>query len=178
MNTKRIVTFLLLCVAAWAQTERGGIRGTVADPTGAVVPAAKVSVTNVATGISVTTASGDSGTYTVTALPPGVYRIEASVTGFRTLVRENVTVSAASVTGLDLSLEVGTATDVVTVSSAGPALQTESSAVATQVNAQVYTGLPLTSARGGRYAAGFLQLVPGWTTNGTTPDTNKMQDSI
>src|SRR5262249_25409984 len=50
--------------------------------------------------------------------------------------------------------------------------------VSTQVSAEVYAGLPLTSARGGRYAAGFLQLVPGWTTSGTTPDTNKMQDSI
>jgi len=179
MTTKTILGFLLLCtVAAWSQTERGGIRGTVKDPTGAVVPAAKVTVTNVATGVNVTTASNDSGTYTVTALPPGNYRVEASVTGFRTLVRENVTVNAASVTGLDLALEVGTATDVVTVSSAGPILKTESSDVSTQVSAQTYVGLPLTSARGGRYAAGFLQLVPGWTTNGTTPDTNKMQDSI
>ena len=136
MTTKNIFSILLLCsVAAWSQTERGGIRGTISDPTGAVVPSAKVTVTNVATGISVTTTSGDSGTYTVTAPPPGSFRVEAAVAGFRTLVRENVNVSAASVVGLDLALEVGTATDVVTVSSAGPVLQAESSAVSTQVSA-------------------------------------------
>src|SRR4051812_25437052 len=114
MNTRKVLAYFLLCAAAaWSQTERGGIRGTISDPSGAVVPSAKVTVTNVATGINITTASTDSGTYTVTALPPGIYRVEVSQNGFRTIVRENVVVSAASVIGLDLALAVGSASEVV-----------------------------------------------------------------
>src|SRR5438477_4728626 len=105
MTTKKAFTCFLLCVfSAWSQTERGGIRGTITDPTGAVVPSAKVTATNVGTGINTTTSSTDSGTYNISGLPPGAYRVEVSASGFRTVVRENVVVNAASVIGLDLPL--------------------------------------------------------------------------
>src|SRR5262245_22953725 len=114
MRFRAFVCFLL-CATAWSQTERGGIRGTITDPTGAVVPSAKITATNVGTSVAISVNSSDSGVYNVTALQPGVYRVEVSQAGFRTMVRENVTVNAASVTGLDLTLAVGTASEVVTV---------------------------------------------------------------
>jgi len=168
----------LLASTLWAQTERGSIRGTVTDATGAVVPGASVAATNSGTGVATSTISTDAGTYNLPALPPGEYRVEVSKPGFKSLVRENLTVSAASVVGLDLLLAVGAANEVVTVTDAGPVLQTESSATNTSVSAQAYVDLPLTSGGGGRSAAGFLQLVPGWTTSGAIANKNTMQDSI
>jgi hypothetical protein len=175
-----VLIFLLLfgTTVAWSQTERGGIRGTISDPTGAVVPNANVTATNVANGASASTVSTGAGVYNLPALPPGTYRVEVNQPGFKGLVRENVIVDAASVLGLDLALQIGAANQVVTVNSSGPILQTESSSTNTAVSAQAYVDLPLSSAGGGRYSGGFLQLVPGWASTGVAPNNNRMQDSI
>ncbi len=178
-NTGLAFFALLFCaIVAWTQTERGGIRGTISDQTGAVVPGAQVTATHIATGVATSTISTSAGTYSLPALPLGTYRVAANRTGFKNLVRENVVVDAASTVGLDLSLEIGAANEVVTVTGSAPILQTESSVTNTEVSAQAYVDLPLSSSGGGRYSAGFLQLVPGWTTTAPTPNGNRMQDSI
>jgi hypothetical protein len=93
--------------AIWAQSDRATITGSVTDATGAVVPGAQVTATQVNTNISVrvnTTASGD---LTVPSLPVGIYQVRVESQGFRTHVRENVMATAGSTVRVDVQLEVG-----------------------------------------------------------------------
>src|SRR6266498_1135038 len=74
---------LLLCGSAVAQVDAGAVRGTVTDPTGAVVPNAKVTLTNNATGLSVTAVTGTDGTYTFGPVKIGPYNVAVEASGFR-----------------------------------------------------------------------------------------------
>ena len=160
-----IATFWVCFVTlAWAQTDRGSIRGTVLDTTAAVIPGASITVTNVATGVSVDTISTAAGTYNVSALPSGVYNVKVELQGFKTLLRPNVAVSAGNTTGLDLTIEVGSIGETLTVVGEAPLLRTESSGTGIEVDAKAYVDLPLNSG-GGRRSSGFLVLVPGYSGN-------------
>src|SRR4051812_47640768 len=88
---KTLIALLCVCFAtsAWAQTDRGAIRGTVFDSSGGVIPGAAISVTNAATGVTLETISTDTGTYNVPALPSGVYNVKVQLQGFKTLLRPN-----------------------------------------------------------------------------------------
>ena len=161
---KNGVAFLLIAFCAWAQTDRGSIRGTIVDQTGAVVPGATVTVSNAATGISNSVRSNDAGVYGIAALPAGSYRVEAAQTGFKTLIRNNVVVDVGNVTGLDLTLEVGNSTQTVDVNAAAPILKTEQSSTSSEVAVGAYADLPL-SAGGGRSPQNFKYLTPGVQSN-------------
>src|SRR5205085_9682638 len=106
-----------------AQSERGSIRGTVQDSSGAMVPGAKVTAISVGTNVETSTVSTEAGNYNIPQLPPGAYKVQAQGTGFRTLIRENVIVQVSGVTPLDLILEVGQITESVTVAAAAPLLK-------------------------------------------------------
>src|SRR5262245_11248506 len=98
-NATRLLSILLMCLAAlYGQSERGSIRGTVEDSTGAVVPGAKVSATSVATNVETATRSGDAGNYNIPGLAPGIYRVQVEQSGFKKLIRENVVVEVSGVT--------------------------------------------------------------------------------
>lgn len=163
MRMKVHVVFLFLFISAtvWSQTDRGSIRGVVLDQTGAAVPNVVISATNVATGIAATTTSTTAGAYNFPALQSGVYRINVQHPGFKNLVHSQIDVAAASVIGLDLSLEVGDVGQTVTVSSEAPLLQTQTSAMETVVDNRAFVDLPLSSG-GGRRSNAYLQLVPGY----------------
>lgn len=170
MSNRSIVFSTLLffcCAGVYAQSERGSIRGTVEDATGAVVSGAKVTAINVATGVETATVSTDSGNYNIPQLPPGMYKVQVQLAGFRTLIQENVEVEVSGVAGLDLRLEVGALSESVTVASAAPMLKSETSEVSTSVSPRAYMDLPL-SAGGGRAPESFLFLAPG--TSGSTFD--------
>src|SRR5437870_4504891 len=126
-----------------AQTERGTIRGTVVDQSGAAVGGAHVAAVNAGTGVRTSTVSTESGNYTIPNLPPGQYAVEVEHPGFKKLVRENVRVDVAGVIGLDLPLQVGEVTDRVTVEAAAPLLKSESSDVTTGINPKTFIDLPL-----------------------------------
>ncbi|MBM3773733.1 MAG: carboxypeptidase regulatory-like domain-containing protein [Acidobacteria bacterium] len=148
-----------------AQSDRGSIRGTVEDATRAVISGARVTGTNVATGVQTFSVSTDSGGYNLPQLRPGVYRVEAERQGFKKLIRENVVVDVAGVIGLNLVLEVGAVTESITVEAAAPQLKTESTEVSTTVNPKTYMDLPL-AVGSGRSPAAFVTLAPG-TVSGT-----------
>lgn len=73
-----------------AQETRASIVGRVVDPTGAVIPAVRVEATNQATNITISTQSNAEGAYTLPFLLPGAYRLTATVTGFKTFVRDRI----------------------------------------------------------------------------------------
>src|SRR5260370_24228565 len=140
------VSILLICWAGlYAQSERGSIRGTVEDPSGAVVAGARVTARNVATGVETNTTTTDAGNYNIPQLPPGTYTVSVEQTSFKKLVQEDVMVQVSGVTSLDLRMEVCHVSEPVTVTTSAAILQTDTSEVATDVNPKAYTELPLSS---------------------------------
>ena len=95
--------------AAWSQESRASVIGRVTDASGAVVPAAAISFTNIDTGVTVRTQSNGEGNYFSSFLIPGNYRIEVEKTGFKKLVQTRVTLSVNDRVELNLTLEVGSA---------------------------------------------------------------------
>ena len=151
----------------YAQSERGSIRGTVQDASGAVLPNCEVTAINIATGVRTPTRSTDAGNYNIPQLPPGTYNLQAECSGFKKAVQENVLVQVSEVVGLDLHMEVGQVSDSVTVSASAAMLQSETSEVATDVNPKAYTDLPLSSS-GARSSEAFMYLSPGVTGGGNS----------
>ena len=110
----------------FAQGDRGTITGTIADPAGAVVASAPIQARNVETGSVYSAESSATGNYTLSQLPAGAYEVSATVAGFKKYVRQGLTVEVAQTLRIDISLEVGSATESVTVTEAAPLLKTES----------------------------------------------------
>jgi hypothetical protein len=140
---------LLFCFAAvafplHAQSNKGTIVGTITDPNDALVNGAKVTVTNVATNETRDATSNEEGTYNVTNLDPGVYRVTIEAAGFRTVVLERVTVETNARLPVDTKLELGAAGgEVVTVTSDAPLVESESSVRGDIITGRQVTELPL-----------------------------------
>lgn len=157
-----------LPVLLLAQTDRGTIRGTVQDSTGASIPGVTVTATNIDTGVRNTAVSSDSGAYNLPNLRAGNYTVSAEAKGFKKLLRENVRVEVLGTVGLDLPMAVGEVTESVTVSDVAPQLKSESSSVSTAVNPKSFVDLPLSANGANRSAESFIFLAPG--TSGNTFD--------
>ncbi|HXY52930.1 MAG TPA: carboxypeptidase regulatory-like domain-containing protein [Terriglobales bacterium] len=156
--------FALLCclslvfgtLLAWASIT-GSISGVVTDPTGAVVPGATVMASNTQTGVSTTLTSDAKGFYNFTALPVGTYDITVSQTGFKTYSAHGVVVNANSAIRLDVVLEVGTASERITVESNAARVETESTQMGDVITGKKMTAVPLN----GRAYTDLLALQPG-----------------
>ncbi len=122
----------LFCLSpALAQSGRGTLTGTVKDTSGAIVPAAEVTITNMETGVQIKAVATSAGVYHVPYIPPGKYTISASSTGFKKTVLENIEVHVAEVVTADVVLQVGQITDSVTVTSSAPMLEKASAEIGT-----------------------------------------------
>jgi hypothetical protein len=134
MRSFCISAVLFVCaLAALGQTDRGTITGTVSDPAGAVVANAPIEVKNTQTGAVYQAASSETGNYTLPQMPIGSYELTVTVAGFKKFVRQNITVQATQTVRVDVTLEVGSATESVTVSAETSLLKTESSDVSVNV---------------------------------------------
>jgi hypothetical protein len=166
-----IAIILLFTGTALAQRDLGTITGTVTDATGAVVPGAKITITENATGLSYTQEASAGGDYSRPALKPGTYTVNAEAVGFRRASQENVLVSPGERTGVPLVLEVGNLTESVIVSAQAPLLQTESTTLGGHLEATAIADLPLGSLRYFPYLArlspGVLPAEPGARDSGT-----------
>ena len=145
---------LVIVAAAWGQETRAILTGTVTDPQGAVVPAAKVEVKSLDTNVVTTVETNSSGFYTVPPLNPGLYSITASSKGFKTVVRGKVELRLADRVGLDIRLELGTASETVTVSGEAPLVDTQTATAGTLINKELVGTLP-TFGRDINYLAQF-----------------------
>jgi hypothetical protein len=163
MRTKMLILFCLLLAvvpAALAQSERGAINGTVMDASGAMVPGAAVVITNPGTGVVSRTESSDTGVFNVPALPVGQYSVRVEKEGFKPAVRTDVTVNAASTARLDVTLEVGTATQAVEVKADAIQLQTESAKASSTITNKLVDELPLVVGGALRSVFDLAQLTP------------------
>jgi len=158
------LALLAVCVVAGshlasAQAVYGSIFGTVTDSTGAVIPNATVTVTDITKGISVSVQSDASGEYRVQHLIPDTYKVTGSATGFSKVTTENVVVYADTEPKIDITLAIGSVSNEVTVTSAAPLLQTEHTDVAVVLNERAVETLPNLN----RNLTAFELLTPGTT---------------
>ena len=119
----------VLSLPAMAQNFRGQVRGLVTDQAGAVLPEAKVTLSNVNTGVVVTKPTDNAGIYVFDFVEPGTYTITVESGGFGRHVQQNIVVQAGSDLTLDATLTPGALQQSVTVTSAPPLLETTSSNV-------------------------------------------------
>jgi hypothetical protein len=153
---------LLIPVTLKAQTGgEGAIAGTVTDSTGAAIPNASITATNVATNIATTRTSSGSGTYSIAPLPPGNYSIKVTAQGFKTLQQENLDVVALGALGFNPVLTIGEATETVTVTAAPPVLDTSDATVGLVMENSTYSALPLQMNNAQRDPTAFAALAPG-----------------
>jgi hypothetical protein len=149
---------ILLCSsAALAQGVTGDILGTVTDSTGAIVPNAKVTAVNTGTQEKRNLTTSASGDYDFSLLPLGSYTLKVAAPGFTASTNSGIALSAGQRQRIDVKLAVGSSATNVQVSGAAPALQTDSSTLATTINDQQVQNLPTN----GRNFINLAQLVPG-----------------
>jgi len=150
-----------------AQTPTGTLQGIVKDPTGAVVPGAKVTITNVQTGESRVIMTDESGRYVQMFLLPGNYRITVEKAGFQTLRQENVRLEVGQNRSVDLTLAVGAITEQIQVEAAPPVVDVNTSSIGQVVDSKRILDLPLL----GRSVIALANLTPGVnpTGGGATP---------
>src|SRR6185437_12552822 len=145
-----------------AQTGTGGtILGTVTDATGAVVPNAKVTITNTDTNQSREVTSNQSGDYLVPDLQIGHYKVRVEVAGFKTIEQTNITLSVGQRARVDTSLEVGSTQESVTVEATPIAVQSESGEISDVITGQQVSQL----ATNGRSIYSLATLTPGASSN-------------
>ncbi len=146
---------VFLCVsAAFAQTDRGTITGTILDPAGAVIAGAAVEAKNTDTGAVYPVASSGTGNYTIAQLPAGTYDLSVTVPGFKKYVRQGLQVEVAATARIDVALAVGSNTESITVEAAAPLLKTEGGEVSHNVSTETLDELPILTLTGAAASIG------------------------
>ena len=155
------VVFCVLLVACpsrlHGQSFTGTITGTVKDASGAVIPQVTVTITNQQTERQETVTADLEGRYTSLPLPPGEYKVEAELQGFRRAAQSNVTVQINGTAVIDFTLEVGELTDAVEVSAVATVLETTTSTMGKLVDNRRILNLPLNT----RNMYSLIYLTPG-----------------
>jgi hypothetical protein len=141
-----------------------GVTGTVVDQTGAVVPSAKVTVTNVATQLAKRTVTSSSGSYTVTDLLPGTYTVQVEDPGFQVAIHSGILVEVGRNATADITLQAGNVSQTVEVQESGITLNTTQPDLGTTIEHAVVEALPTEISGGrGRQIDSFVFLAPGVT---------------
>src|SRR5207244_1478603 len=115
----------LAAVLAVAQGDRGTLTGTVTDPVGAVVPAAKVTARNSQTAALFETVTTETGNYTLALLPLGVYDLTVQAAGFNKITQQGIRIQVAQTARIDIALQLGSTNQSVTVTADAPLLKSE-----------------------------------------------------
>ncbi len=152
-----IFAFFASCFLVLAADPTGTIAGNIADPSGAAVVSAKVTVTAPATGLSRTAATANDGGYVFPLLPTGSYNLSVESPGFKRFEQRGVTVNVDGSTSLPVVLQIGSISDTVTVEANAEMLETRSGTLSMVVGQQKLVELPLN----GRNAASLVLLAPG-----------------
>jgi hypothetical protein len=170
-----LMMLMVVFVAAlsWSQTSTTSLRGTIADPKGAVVPGAEVTIVNSATGFSRTTKTDDQGFYQFLEVPPAAYTLTIKAAGFGTLQVENVRLLVNTPATLNQTLRVQTVSERVEVMSQAPLVNTEDASIGHAFTADQMTTLPFE----GRDPVSILSLQPGVLYTGNSTDIHPDADS-
>src|SRR5579859_5211905 len=163
-----ICVVVLFSAGAFAQSDKGTIGGFIRDTSGAVIPGARVTLTDEGTGETHQATTDAQGHYTVTNLTAGSYTLSAEVKGFKKYVSNNNVLGANTTLSLDAPLTIGAMTEEVTVSATAEVLQTESGAVQAEITGKQVSDQELN----GRNPLYMGSLVPGLRSGSTLGDFN------
>jgi Carboxypeptidase regulatory-like domain/TonB dependent receptor-like, beta-barrel/TonB-dependent Receptor Plug Domain len=152
-----LLGILLAPVRTRAQVAGATLTGTIADPTGAVIPQAQVSIRNTATGVVTAVQADTDGLYTAPNLVPGSYEVTVSVPGFVTQVLPGITLTVGAQQVLNVKMQVGQATQRVEVTGQASAVQLATSSISAVVSSTTVRELPLN----GRSWTDLASLQPG-----------------
>src|ERR1700682_481163 len=152
-----LVLGMLISVRLPAQVVGGTMLGTIADPSGALIPDAQVSIKNLATNVITTTVTNKEGFYTVPSLLPERYEVAASAPGFTTVVATDITLTVGAQQVLNLTMQVGRVTEQIQVAGQATAVQLATSSISAVVNSTTVRELPLN----GRSWTDLATLQPG-----------------
>ena len=158
-----VVSLLVLCLvgfftpSASAQIFTGSVTGVVTDPTGAVVPGAKVTLTDVNKGYVLNATTDAVGHYVITSLSPSTYKLTVEAQGFKTNVQDGITLDVNQKVAIDVALQLGAAVQTVEVTGAAPVLSTQDAVMGQELNRTFVNDLPLL----GRGVFDLAFLAPG-----------------
>ncbi|MFN7623213.1 MAG: carboxypeptidase regulatory-like domain-containing protein [Acidobacteriota bacterium] len=172
---------MLLCqVTARGQVTTADVVGSVTDNTGAVLPNARVTITNLGTNTTRVGETNAGGEYVFNLLPIGQYSIRIETSGFKVFTATNLTLVAGDRTRVDAKMEIGATTEVVNVTVEANVLQTDTSTIGTAITGRLVQELPLN----GRNYVQLALLVPGVSpgppnglATGTRPDDRRLSSS-
>ncbi|MBV8708298.1 MAG: carboxypeptidase regulatory-like domain-containing protein, partial [Acidobacteriaceae bacterium] len=140
-----------------AQVITATISGTVSDSSGGVVPEARVTARDVSTGLEQNTNTGADGQFTLPFLPVGTYTLRVEHAGFKTFVREGISLSVNQIASIDAQLEVGSTSDTIHVEGNASLVSTDTAQISGVVDSKRIVELPLN----GRNVLQLTQLMPG-----------------
>ncbi len=149
-----------VAVPAFSQAVRGTLLGTITDSSGALVPSASVTLTEINTGIGRKGATNANGYYVFSNLENGLYRVTVEQPGFRTAVRDRIDVLVNSTVRVDIELQPGVVSETVTVEAGVALLQTDRSDTGRKIERRQVSDMPLTFNRNFQ---SLINLVPGAT---------------
>jgi Carboxypeptidase regulatory-like domain/TonB dependent receptor/TonB-dependent Receptor Plug Domain len=158
---------------AYAQNTNATIRGQVLDPTGALVPNAQVLIVNKDTGVTVFDGKSDSaGSFVAPQVIPGTYRVTVTSIGLKQAVIDNLIATVAQVASVNVNMQIGAASETVTVESKGEELDRSTSDISTLISPQDVQNLPLNQ----RATENLLSFIPGVSHGGAadTPSTSQL----
>jgi hypothetical protein len=138
-----LLALLSLSICVYGQTPTATLSGTVRDASGGVVPTAKITLTSSDTGISRTTNSDADGRFSLTNLEPGTYELRAEHQGFKAAVQKGVVLTVGGSTALDVNMQVGSSSEVVTVTAGEPLIETTSANLSRVVEQRTIESLPI-----------------------------------
>lgn len=147
----------ILCASAPAQMQLSNLSGAVTDAQGAVIPNIEVTVVQVETGVQTSSRTNAAGFYSHRALPIGPYKLTCEAAGFRRYVREGIRLTTGLDLELNIQLEVGAATESITVTEAPPLLETRSATSGQLINNKTIEDIPL----GDRRSLNIIRLLGG-----------------
>src|SRR5438309_10052758 len=160
LTITRCLVLLTLCALPFtftsAQTATATLSGTVLDPNGAVVPAANITVTEVATGVQRTATTNDQGNFSIPLLKPSTYLLQVEHQGFMTAEVKDLVLNVSDQRSLKIQMKVGDVKETVNITAETPLIN-ESPAVGTVVDRQFVANIPLN----GRSFQSLLTLTPG-----------------
>ena len=159
-----VMVLALACTSnVLAQSGRGTLTGSVKDSSGAVLVKVPVDLTETSTGSRYHDVTNDQGYFNFPELPPGSYTIAVSAPSLKHYTQSGITVSVGDTAKLNIMMQVGTASETVSVTGDASQLQTESSDVGTTVSTKMIEDLPLQFNGTVRNPLQFVQLTPGFS---------------
>ena len=152
-----LFSVLLLALSTAAQIQNGQLTGDITDPSGAAITGAKVVIKNQATQLTTTASSNQQGHFVFNQVAVGTYSVTVTAQNFKSETHTNLVVDPGSITHSDFKMQVGSTSEVVEVTGAAPAVDTESSQLSQIVSGAQVAGLPLN----GRNVYDLIQMAPG-----------------